>query len=270
MHRNISVNTLCFPPAGLDVLTDAVARLGARAISPDLDQVMALGVGETAALLRDAGLEVATLTHRSFGYSSPEEAAAQQERLARTLDVAAQIGAQSIIMTTGGRGDLKWGDAARRFAEAIAPCAAKARNLGIPIGIEQTSHLYADASITHRLTDGVEVARLAGISVIIDIFACWFDSDIEAAIAAAGPNTSLVQISDYVPGDRGLPCRAVPGDGAIPFRRLIPAMVNAGIAGYYDLEIIGPRLLAEGEDKGLRRAAAFIGGLLEDAGLPAA
>ena len=115
----------------------------------------------------------------------------------------------------------------------------------------------------------MEVARRAGIALIIDIFACWFDSDIEQAIAAAGPLVPLVQISDYVYGDRGLPCRAVPGDGAIPFARLIPLMVGAGITGWYDLEIIGPRLLAEGAETGLRRAAAHIGGLLEAAGLPA-
>lgn len=269
MHRAISINTLCFPPAPLGALIDRVAHLGARGISPDLDQVNAFGLAATARQLREAGLDVATMTHRSFGYASAEEAATQRDRLSRSLDVAAEIGARSIIMTTGGRGNLTWGDAARRFAEEIAPCAEKARSLGIPLGIEQTSHLYADASITHRLTDGVEVARMAGISVIIDIFACWFDSDIEAAISAAGPNTTLVQISDYVYGDRGLPCRAVPGDGAIPFGRLIPAMVEAGIKGYFDLEIIGPRIAAEGEDSGLRRAARFIGDLLEAAGLAA-
>ena len=59
MHPNISINTLCFAPAGLDELTDKVARIGARGISPDLEQVLAFGVPETARLFRDAGLAVA-------------------------------------------------------------------------------------------------------------------------------------------------------------------------------------------------------------------
>lgn len=269
MHRNISINTLSLPAGDTAAHVEAVARLGARAISPDLSDILAFAPARAGQVIRDAGLAVATLTHRAFGFATPGEMAEQRERLMQTLDIAATLGAQSIIMTTGGRGGLTWSDAASRFAEAIAPCAERARVLGIALGIEQTSHLYADASITHRLTDGVAVAQLAGIAVIIDIFACWVDSDIETAIAAAGPLCPLVQISDHVPGDRALPCRAVPGDGAIPFERLIPAMVAAGIQGWYDLEIIGPRIAAEGHAAGLRRAASHIGALLELAGLPA-
>lgn len=269
MHRNISINTLSLPAGNLADQVEAVACLGARGISPDLTQVIDFTPARAARAIGAAGLTVAGLTHRAFGYATPEEVREQRERLMQALDIAASIGAQSIIMTTGGRGPHGWSEAARRFAEAIAPCAERAQQLGVALGIEQTSHLYADASITHRLTDGVVVARKAGIAVIIDIFACWFDSDIETAIAAAGPHCPLVQISDYVHGDRALPCRAVPGDGAIPFDRLIPAMVAAGIDGWYDLEIIGPRLAEEGHEAGLRRAASHIGKLLEQAGLPA-
>ena len=266
MHPDISINTLCFAPVGLDKLADKVTRIGARGISPDLEQVLRQGVPQSARLFRDAGLKVAALTHRAFCLATPEAATAARERLDRTIDIAAEIGARSIVMTTGGRGALAWTDAADRFAEAIAPSADKARMAGIALGIEPTSHLYADTSIAHRLSDTVRIVRTAGISVVIDLFACWVDADIEVAIAEAGPLASLVQVSDYVHGDRGLPCRAVPGDGAIPLDRLIPAIVWAGYNGFFDLEIIGPRLQAEGEDAGLRRAGDFLGTLLDQAG----
>jgi sugar phosphate isomerase/epimerase len=268
MHSSLSINTLCFLAAPLTQHVAQVAALGARGISPDLEQVEAIGAATARRLFADAGLDIATLTHRAFGYSSPAEMAAARERLARTIDLAAAIGAHSIIMTTGGRGGLSWGDAAQRFAEAVAPCAVQAQAAGISLGIEPTSHLYADVSIAHRLTDCVHIARQAGISVMIDLFACWCDADIDAALAEAGPATALVQVSDYFYGDRGLPCRAVPGDGAIPLASLIPAIMTAGFRGYFDLEIIGPRLHAEGAEQGLRRAGVFLGKLLEDAGLP--
>jgi sugar phosphate isomerase/epimerase len=267
MHRAISINTLCFAPAPLDAQAEAVARLGARGISPDLEQVLDLGMGKASAAIRDSGLQVATITHRAFAFASPQETAAARERLLRTLDIAAKLGAQNVIMTTGGRGTLAWAEAARRFAEAVTPCADAFRAAGIGLGIEPTSHLYADASIVHRLSDAVTVAKMAGIAVMIDLFACWVDADIEAALAEAAPISPLAQISDYVLGDRGLPCRAVPGDGAVPYERFIPIMANAGFTGWYDLEIIGPRLQAEGQEAGLKRAAAHIGGLLEQAGV---
>ncbi len=262
MHPQISINTLCLPAAPFGAHAEAVARLGARGISPGVAAVLECGVAETARTIRDTGLDMATMTHLSFGYATPDAKAEARERLLRTIGIAAEIGAQSVIMTTGGRGDLSWGDAAEAFADAMAPCADAARAAGITIGIEGTSHLYSDVSIAHRLADTAKLARMAGISVMLDTFACWFDSDIEAAIAEAGPLIGLVQVSDYVYGDRGLPCRAVPGDGASRLDRIIPAIVATGFAGYYDLEVIGPRIVAEGAEAGLRRAADFIGGLL--------
>ena len=269
MHRSISINTLCLAPAPLAGHADVVARFGARAISPDLEQVLQAGTGQAAKVLRDAGLEVAALTHRAFAFATLEDIAPARERLLHTIALAGEIGAQNIVMTTGGRGALTWPEAAARFAEAIAPCAEAARKAGIGLGIEPTSHLWADASIAHRLADTVALAKMSGIAVIIDYFACWFDSDFEQALAAACPISPVAQISDYVYGDRGLPCRAVPGDGAVPFERLVPLMVQSGFTGWWDLEVIGPRLQAEGEEAGLERAAAFIGGLLELAGVPA-
>jgi sugar phosphate isomerase/epimerase len=262
MHPAISINTLSLPPVPLDILVERVVRIGARGISPDLDQVTAFGVAASARAFKDSGLKAATLTHRAFAFASPEEAAAARERLLRTIDVAAAIGAETITLTTGGCGALAWPEAAARFAEAMAPCAEAAGHAGIALGVEPTSHLYADVSIAHRLADTVILARRAGIGVTIDLFACWSDADIEAAIAEASPLIRLVQVSDYLYGDRALPCRAVPGDGAVPLERLLPAIVRAGFAGWFDLEIIGPRLQQEGEEPGLRRAAAAVGKIL--------
>ena len=270
MHPAISINTLCLEPDTLGRQADTVARLGARGISPVLDQVLELGAARAGIALRDAGLAVATLSHMAFSFATAAEAQAARARLDRTLGIAEEIGAQCVIMTTGGRGALDWASAAQAFAEAVAPCAEKARAAGIALGIEPTSHLYADVSIAHRLGDTVALAQRGGIAPMIDIFACWFDSDIDAALALAAPLAPLAQISDYVYGDRGLPCRAVPGDGAIPFERIVPAMVQGGFRGWWDLEIIGPRIREEGAEAALPRAAAHIGRLLEIAGVPAA
>lgn len=263
MHPSISINSLCINAGSLGANADMVARLGAAGISPLLEEVEAIGGTRAAALLRDAGLVAATLTHRAFGYASASEAAAARERLVRTIDLARTIGADSITLTTGGRGPLNWTEAAARFAAEIAPCVDVARAAGVALSLEPTSHLYADASIAHCLRDTVTLARDAGISLGIDLFACWFDADIYQAIAAAGPLCRLVQVSDYVAGDRALPCRAVPGDGMVPLDRLISAIRRTGYRGWFDIEVIGPRLEAEGVAAAMRRAATILGKLLE-------
>jgi len=264
IHPAISVNTLCLPVAGLPVLADQVAALGVSGISPTLEQVTACGPAIAAQILHGAGLVVATLTHRAFAFSEPTEIEAARDRMLRTIEIAHAITARSITFTTGGRGNLNWPEAADRFVAAIAPCAETAKAAGVKLSLEPTSHLYADASIAHRLTDAMTLVRRAGIHLGIDLFACWFDSDIETAIADGAGQAALVQVSDYTAGDRALPCRSVPGDGIIPLERLIPLIHATGFNGHYDIEIFGPRVSAEGELAALARAVMQLNALISE------
>jgi len=258
MNPIIAINTLCLEPERLAAQADFVAKLGADAISPGQEQLAEIGASQAARLFRDAGLTVALVTHRAFGFDAPTAAAKQRDRLSATIDLAHSVGARAVCMTSGPRGEWSWLEASQRFAEGISPCVAQAAAAGVMLGLEPTSHLYADASIAHRLSDAVALARAAGISVGIDLFACWADADIEAAIAAAGPLCAFVQVSDYVLGDRGLPCRAIPGDGAVPLEHLLHLILATGYRGPFDLEIIGPRLETAGREAGLRRAVAYL------------
>ena len=258
----IAINTLCMAPTALDVQVQRIMRLGVTAISPTLDDITGYGVDKASRLLRDSKLTIATLTHRAFGFAEAADLQAARERLLQTIEIAHTIGAQCITFTSGGRADLTWPEAAKRFAEGIAPCAEQAAQAGVKLSLEPTSHLYADVSIAHRLTDTIALVRAAGIHLGIDVFACWFDADIDAAIAGCGGDTALVQVSDYVAGDRGLPCRAVPGDGMVRLDRLIPLIHAAGFRGYYDIEIFGPRIDAEGAEAALARAVARLSDLI--------
>ncbi len=126
MYCGLSINTLCLGSGTLAAHAVQVARLGAGAIGLTLEEVVECGAPAAVRLLRETGLVAATLTHRAFGFAIAEEAAAGVERLDKTIALAGEIGEQTITMTTGGRGDLSWADAAARFAEAIVPCVARA------------------------------------------------------------------------------------------------------------------------------------------------
>ncbi|MGB8363806.1 MAG: hypothetical protein ACLQUZ_06235 [Rhizomicrobium sp.] len=72
-----------------------------------------------------------------------------------------------------------------------------------------------------------------------------------------------VQFSDYVYGDRTIPERAVPGDGAIPLDRLVGWVLDAGYTGAFDMELGGPRIRAEGELAAARRVRRLYDRLVE-------
>lgn len=170
-------------------------------------------------------------------------------------------------MTTGGHGGLTWEQAAASFAAAITPCLGAARAAGVALMIENAPPQYADLHIAHTLRDTIALAELADIGVCIDLFGCWTEAGLQGLIADAVSRCHLVQVSDYVLGDRSLPSRAVPGDGAMPLRRLLEWLLAAGYEGTFELELLGPRIDAEGHLTAVRRAVHELGELLHDLGV---
>jgi sugar phosphate isomerase/epimerase len=263
-HPRIALNALSLEPGPLDVQVDTVARLGVSLITPVDRDVHAFGLPESARAIRDAGLGVAALTCTGFAFATPEEAEAGRRRMDRAIETAQAIGAPAICMTTGPRGALSWPEAARRFAEEIAPCAERARAAGVALSVEPVSHLFAHISIVHRLADVVALVKAAGINLAVDVFACWVDSDLDAALESAAPLCSFVQISDYCYGDHALPCRAPLGDGVVPLQRIASRITKAGFAGPFDIEILGPRI-AQDREAGLKRSIAKLNAIIETA-----
>ncbi len=166
-------------------------------------------------------------------------------------------------MTTGGRGELSFEQAADVFAEAIAPCVEKARAAGLALLVENAPPAYADIHIAHSLRDTLTLADIANIGVCMDIFSCWTEAGLKGLIQQVAPKLGLVQVSDYLFGDRSLPARAVPGDGNIPLRDILAWLLEAGYRQGFDLELLGPRIDAEGQVQAVARAGAWLGKQLE-------
>lgn len=270
VHPRISVNHICFMAEDIARQLAYWPELGTRRFSLVGPQLDAEGVRLVQEALAAGDYALETIVH-PFSPVEPLDAGLPTLERARTalsaqLAVAKRLRAQSVYMTTGGRGDLTWEQAAKVFAEAIAPCVDEAREAGIPLMIENAPPQYADLHIAHTLRDAATLAEIAGIGVCIDLFGCWTEADLEASLARAVPDCHLVQVSDYVLGDRSLPARAVPGDGAMPLQRLLGWVLEAGYEGTFDLELIGPRIDREGHLEAARRAVDELGELLHALG----
>ena len=228
----------------------------------------ALGLGRLS--LIDSQLlepEVPRLIHSgAYQVESVCHVFGSRDALLRVIDAAAAVDARSIYMLTGGRGELTWEQAAERFCAAIEPCVRTAEDAGIALAIEPASSLYADIHIAHTLRDTITLAEMAGLGICIDLFHCWAEADFAQLVDRALPRTQLIQLSDYVLGDRALPARAVPGDGAIPIEPFVAQVLAGGYRHGFDLELIGPRIEAEGRFEAARRACEVMSVMLEKAG----
>jgi sugar phosphate isomerase/epimerase len=269
MHERISVHSICFPGTSLQRLAEHWRSLEARRVSLSSDLLFADDGVSARNALQAGNQRLETITHPFTAgrhlQRGEEFWGRVRGQLDRAIDIAAHLQAQSIYMLTGGHGSFSWEEAAEIFCDAVAPCASRARAAGISLLIENAPPLYADLHIAHSLRDTVALAEMAGIGVCIDIFSCWTEAGLKESIARAMPQCRLVQVSDYVYGDRSLPSRAVPGDGAIPLQQIIGWIVNAGYSGVFDLELLGPRI--SGQEAQVRRSADYVGELLRSLGI---
>jgi sugar phosphate isomerase/epimerase len=264
----LSVNGLSFGASALDEDIAACRQLGVHQYVVPVAKLESAGWDAGVAALGSSGLVTASLLHPGwFSLDDPARWPDEQAMLKRSIDAADALGASAVYGTTGKKGALTWEAAADRFAEAVAPVAAWARAAGIDLTLETTNPLFADLSFLHCLPDALEVAEASGLALCVDLFVCWTDRGLRAAIERCAPRCPLVQVSDYVLGGRSMPTRAVPGDGDIPLAELVGWVLASSFAGVFDLELMGPRIDEEGPLGALRRAGEWMGALL-DAGAP--
>jgi sugar phosphate isomerase/epimerase len=294
MHPRLSVHTVGFGARPVRELVDSLVAQGIRRIGVPVTQLERGGLRANAAALRSAGIEVLDVVlPTAFTLAEPVHWPGERARLRGCVEVTAAVGARLLYLTTGPAGPLTWDEAAVRFAAAVAPVLADARAAGVTLAVENTTPLRADLGFVHRLTDVIDAAALAGIAVCADLFAAWTDRDLRAAIAAgveesgsglfgsglSGSGESgagqfragqlgagsfeagrfaLVQVADFVLGTLQTPDRAVPGDGDIPIQRQLRWLAEAGYTGPIEVELLGPRITAEGPAQAAARAVRIL------------
>jgi sugar phosphate isomerase/epimerase len=264
VHPRISLHQVAFARDGTKAFIDFCCKNSV----PNMTLVTLLMSGQDDLKIIKAsaavgGPKASTVNHPFAIFPNlQEDTGKAAPKLLEAIAATASIGARAIYMQTGGRGKLEWEQAANRFIELLAPCKHVAREKGVGLMIENASPFNIDLHIAHTLADTIQLAEMAGIGVCIDLQPCWGEASLARLFRRAMPITMLVQVSDYVLGDRVAPCRAVPGDGAVPLERLISDLLDAGYEGLFDLELVGPRIDDEGCAAASLRAVEWLSHLL--------
>lgn len=267
MHPRVSLSAISSFSWTLDQDLAFYERAGITAIGASLAKLEAAGIEAGARRIRDAGLRVSNLIGLGpFQLGTPEQWPSQRDRLRAAVDAAEAVGAECMILTTGPAGQLAWEDAADALETALTPVIQDAHSRGIPFGLEHTNSLRADVGFIHSLHDCVDVARRLGIGVCVETNACWGERGFADTVRDGVDTFRIVQVSDYAIGTLSTPNRLVPGDGDIPFNRILGQVLAAGYDGCFDLELIGPKIDEEGYELACTRSVRALGEILTKLG----
>jgi sugar phosphate isomerase/epimerase len=258
----ISVSAMSSPSWTLDQDLSFYAAQGITDVGLSLRKLESAGLDAAVRRVRDCGVRVTNLLGLGFDLTDRQRWAAHQERLAAALEAAESVGAECFVLTTGTARSLTWEEAADCLQDALAPLVAAATALHLPLALEHTNSLRVDVGFVHTLRDMVALARSLGVGVVMECNACWAERALATTIAEGADLLRLVQVSDYVIGTLCTPDRAVPGDGDIPLARMLGLVRSAGYDGVFDLELMGPRIEAEGYELAIPRAISALSGLL--------
>jgi sugar phosphate isomerase/epimerase len=269
MHDRVCIGAICFPGESLDAVAGHWRELAPPRVSLISYTIDEAGLPAVREAIQGGGYRLENFTHPLLGMRPLSDRSLwpqAREKLAQMIGAVEALGGRSIYMLTGGHGRLAWEEAAEAFCELVAPGVAQARDAGVQLMIESASPVFADVHITHSLRDTVHLAEMAGIGVCIDVFTCWTEAGLKATIEKAIPNCHLIQLSDHKLGDRSPPNRCVPGDGDIPLKQILGWALDAGYAGAFDFELLGPRIDQEGRVAACKRTADWLGDFLAERG----
>ena len=270
MHPRACVSAISTFNLALDEDLAFWDRHEIRTVGVSVAKLERFGWAEGTKLVADAaaaGLRIANLIGLGpFHLANPASWPKQQERLVRSIETAAAVGAECMVFTTGPFAPLTWEEAADALDAALTPILSEAASRGVPFAIEHTNSLRVDVGFVHTLKDAIDLARRFDVGVCMELNACWAERGLDATIRDGIDRIRLVQVSDFTVGTVASSQRLVPGDGDIPIERILGRVLDAGYAGVFDLELIGDAIVTEGYDAAVPRAVEALGAILERLG----
>src|SRR6266851_4834275 len=169
-----------------------------------------------------------------------------------------------LLVLPGPAGALSWEEAAGRARPLVEVLLGDAEQARVRLALEPVSQLRVDLGFLHSFDEALDFAEAFGspwLGVVLELNNAWVERRLYANIRARTARIAIVQVSDFKVGTMCASERVVIGDGDIPLRRLCGALAEAGYDGWYDIELLGPAIEAEGYEAVVPRAIARFRGL---------
>lgn len=229
---------------------DRIARAGFGGVAPWRQEVEAFGAAAAGKHVRALGLSVSGYCRSAYLATADDaERKANMAANLKALDDAVELGARCFVLVVGGAHGVKGGvlGARAQVEEGIGELYLEARKRGMPLALEPLHPMYAAGrSVVNTIRQALALCESIApqdpgrLGLAIDVYHCWWDPDLAAAIAQAGRAGRILayHVCDWLADTQDmLMDRGMMGDGVVDlpgFRRLIE---QAGYTGMVEVEI---------------------------------
>jgi sugar phosphate isomerase/epimerase len=221
----------------------------------DLDQA------EARKLLDTAGVRVSSL--QWAGGFTGSDGRSFQESLTdahEAIDEAAAIGAEVLLVHTGCRTGHTLGHARRLVQEALERLAPHAHDLGLRLALKPT-HPAASAGcgFLTQLDDAarfIEEVQHPCVGLALDLWHFGHQQTCLSLLPSIINHVHVVAVADCLGCPTAEHDRLPPGEGNLPLRHLLTALLEAGYRGDVEFEFVAEPLaasVAAGYHEALRR-----------------
>ncbi len=229
---------------------ECFARHGVHQTAIWRDKLEQIGLDEAVQVLQGNDMKVNALCPGGLVTAVDDKsfnAALDMNR--RWIDQSAALGADSLVIITGGLpdGETNLTVAHDRALEGLSRLIDPARAAGIRLALEPLHPMVCGGrSVISTVADALDMLDDLGaddvFGLAIDSYAVWWDLTLPYQLARAGSRLLHFHTSDWLRDTKDVRFdRGMPGDGVTDNRQIRGWMEQAGFAGPVEIEIFSER-----------------------------
>lgn len=217
---------------------------GYEAIGIWRPKLMEYGEEKGVELLAEHGLEISSM--QWVGGFTGNDGRSYREALHDGLDaiqLAADIGAKTVVALSGGRGGHTAKHAFRLFRTAMKELSEAAQAVGVQVAVEPM-HLgcafdHSFLTTVHECLDLIDAVDNPHLGLAFDCYHLAQDANTMLWLENIVPYVRLVQLGDAKSAPMGQQNRCQLGHGLVPLPEIVKTFQAGGYAGFYEIEILG-------------------------------
>lgn len=205
------------------------------------------GEEKGAELLAESGLAVSALQWAGgFTGSDGRSYRDSVQDAVEAVQLAGQLKASSLVVYSGGRAGHTHNHARRLFKNALKELVDVACETGVALAVKPMFAACAgDWTFLTSLNDTLDLLQAFDcpqLKLAFDVYHLCQDRSILEQLTELVPWIALVQLGDSKQVPRGEQNRCRLGEGQLPLREIIDALLDGEYRGFFDVELLGEDL----------------------------